>query len=193
MDRRRFLVGTGSALSAALLTRLEAFAAMPPPSTPLSGADIEPAGWRTLGLVQEHLFPSEPQAPGAKDVNALAYLNFVMNWKGTDPAELGILRTGLAALTRIAADPDGSTFDMLGAQGREQVLRSVEASDGGSEWITLVLDYVFEALLADPVYGGNPGGIGWRWLEIQPGYQRPGPDQRYFKYTARDHQHDQIA
>ncbi len=180
MDRRKFLVGTGSVLSTALLGRLEAFAAMPPPSSPLSGAGIEPAEWNTLGLVQEHLFPSEPQAPGAKDVNALAYLNFVMNWKGTDPVELEILRDGLVALTRIAGERGGGTFDALDGQRREHALRALEASGGGTEWITLVLDYIFEALLADPVYGGNPGGIGWRWLEIQPGYQRPGRDQRYF-------------
>jgi len=180
MDRRKFLVGTGSALSTALLGRLEAFAAMTPSSSPLSGAGIGPAGWNTLGLVQEHLFPSEPQAPGAKEINALAYLHFVMNWKGTDPVEPEILRTGLATLARIAAESDGSAFDRLDTQKREHTLRALEAGDSGTEWITLVLDYIFEALLADPVYGGNPDGIGWRWLEFQPGFRRPGLDQRYF-------------
>ncbi len=185
MDRRKFLIGGGGALSAALLGRLEAFAAMPPPSAPLSGAGIGLAGWDTLGLVQEHLFPSEPQVPGARDVNALAYLNFVMNWQGTDPAEIKILRDGLARLTRIAAESSGSTFDSLGEQHREQALRALETSNGGTEWIGLVLDYIFEALLADPVYGGNPDGIGWRWLEIQPGYQRPGPEQSYANLIRR--------
>ena len=30
-----------------------------------------------------------------------------------------------------------------------------------------------EALLTDPAYGGNPDGIGWRWLGHTPGYPRP--------------------
>ena len=39
----------------------------------------------------------------------------------------------------------------------------------GRAWLSLLLYYIFEALLSDPVYGGNPDGIGWQWLEHQPG------------------------
>lgn len=180
MDRRAFLASSGVALSAALLGRLEAFAAATPAPTPLSGAGIEPDGWRVLDLVQAHLFPSEAKAPGAGEINALSYLHFVMSWKGTDPAEPRILRSGLDRLREIAAQTASGTFESLDAPGRERALRTLEAGEGGTEWILLVLDYVFEALLADPVYGGNTDGIGWRWLQIEPGHQRPGPDQRYF-------------
>ena len=180
MDRRSFLVSSGAVLSSALLGRLEAFAASPPAKAPLSGAGIDPNGWHTLGRVQQHLFPSESQAPGATEINALSYLHFVMNWQGTDPLEPKMLRAGLEQLHKIAGRAEAGGFEALDPQGRERALRTLEATDGGTQWISLVLDYLLEALLADPVYGGNPEGIGWRWLEIQPGYQRPGPDQRYF-------------
>ena len=39
--------------------------------------------------------------------------------------------------------------------------------------------YIFEALLSDPVYGGNPEGIGWRWLGHRPGFPRPNQRNRY--------------
>lgn len=184
MDRRAFLASSGALLSAAALARLEAFAAAEPMPAPLSGAGIGPEGWHTLGLVQEHLFPSEAQAPGAREVNALSYLRFVMGWQGSDPAEPRILRSGLDRLREIAAQTAGGTFAALGPSAREQVLRTLEAEEGGTEWLLLVLDYLFEALLADPIYGGNPDGIGWRWLRIEPGHRRPGPDQRYFKLWA---------
>lgn len=191
MDRRSFLARSGIALSAvlpaALLGRLTAFAAAEPPPQPLAGAGIEPDGWRTLGLVQEHLFPSEPQAPGAQEIHALRYLHFVMGWEGTDPAEIEILRTGLAHLRAIATRSAGRAFDDLDAQGRDQSLRTLEAEEGGTEWILLVLDYIFEALLADPVYGGNPDGIGWRWLAYEPGHRRPGLEQRYYVLRATPH------
>lgn len=184
MNRRRFLASSGIALSAALpaalLNRLEAYAAATPAPTPLSGAGIEPEDWRILGLVQAHLLPSEVQAPGASDVDALSYLHFVMSWKKTDPVEPQNLRSGLDKLREIAAQTEGGTFDALDARGRERALRTLEAAEGGTEWILLVLDYIFEALLADPVYGGNPDGVGWRWLQIEPGHRRPGLDQRYF-------------
>jgi gluconate 2-dehydrogenase gamma chain len=37
----------------------------------------------------------------------------------------------------------------------------------------MLLDYIMEALLTDPVYGGNPNSIGWQWLKHQPGFPRP--------------------
>jgi len=181
MDRRAFLASTGTFLSAGAFTRLEAFAAAEPVQAALSGTGINPEGWHTLGLVQEHLFPSEAQAPGAREINALSYLRFVMGWQGTDPAELRILRSGLGRLRKIAAQTEGGTFAALGPPARERVLRTLEAEEGGTEWLLLVLDYLFEALLADPIYEGNPDGIGWRWLQVEPGHRRPGPDQRYFK------------
>jgi len=184
MDRRTFLASTGAFLSAAALARIDAFAAEEPVSATLSDAGIESKGWRTLGLVQEHLFPSEAQAPGAMEVNALGYLRFVMGWEGTDPAEPRILRSGLDRLREITARTEDGTFAALATPAREQALRILEAEEGGTEWLLLVLDYLFEALLADPIYGSNPDGIGWRWLRIEPGHRRPGPDQRYFELWA---------
>ena len=56
---------------------------------------------------------------------------------------------------------------------------------GGGRWLRELIHYILEALLSDPVYGGNPGGIGWRWLEHRPGYKRPSPQQRYFLLADR--------
>jgi len=44
-----------------------------------------------------------------------------------------------------------------------------------------LLTYLLEALLADPVYAGNPNGIGWKWLQHQPGFPRPTKNKKYFK------------
>ncbi|MCB2262207.1 MAG: gluconate 2-dehydrogenase subunit 3 family protein [Candidatus Thiosymbion ectosymbiont of Robbea hypermnestra] len=184
MDRRAFLASTGALLSAAAFARVEAFAAAEPATAPLSAAGIGPEGWRTLGLVQEHLLPSEAQAPGAREINALRYLHFVMGWQGTDPAEPRILHWGLERLREIVAQAHGGVFEALDTPARERALRALEAEEDGTQWLLLVLDYLFEALLADPIYGGNPDGIGWRWLRVEPGHHRPGPDQRYFELMA---------
>lgn len=184
MDRRAFLASAGAFLSAAALARRAAYAVAELAPAPLSGAGIEAEDWRTLGLVQEHLLPSEADVPGAREVNALSYLHFVMGWEGTDPAEPEILRSGLDRLREIAAQTTGSAFAALDTPDREQVLRALEAEEDGTQWILLVLDYLFEALLSDPIYGGNPDGIGWRWLGIEPGHRRPGPDQRDFELWA---------
>ena len=49
----------------------------------------------------------------------------------------------------------------------------------GENWVSTLLFYICEALLTDPIYGGNPNGIGWAWLAHQPGFPRPSPEQSY--------------
>ena len=63
-------------------------------------------------------------------------------------------------------------------------MRQIEQSRAGRNWLSLLLTYVLEALLADPVYGGNPDGIGWQWLEHQPGYPRPPADKSWYKLAT---------
>jgi gluconate 2-dehydrogenase gamma chain len=63
-------------------------------------------------------------------------------------------------------------------------LREIEQSRAGRNWLSLLLTYLLEALLADPVYGGNPDGIGWTWLEHQPGYPAPPRDKSWYKLAS---------
>ena len=41
--------------------------------------------------------------------------------------------------------------------------------------------YLLEALLADPVYGGNTDEVGWKWLGYTAGFPRPPIGKRYFE------------
>ncbi len=43
----------------------------------------------------------------------------------------------------------------------------------GAGWIRVVLGYTLEAVLGDPVHGGNVGEAGWTWAGYEPGDPRP--------------------
>jgi gluconate 2-dehydrogenase gamma chain len=58
-------------------------------------------------------------------------------------------------------------------------LHQIVDSSAGENWLSLLLYYLFESLTLDPVYGGNPDGIGWHWLEHQPGFPRPTKETSY--------------
>jgi gluconate 2-dehydrogenase gamma chain len=73
------------------------------------------------------------------------------------------------------------SFVNLLLEEKDQVFRIIEKSNWGYRWLSLNLLNIFEALLADPIYGGNPNEIGWRWLEHTPGFPRPTPDNMYGK------------
>jgi len=183
MDRRGFF------------TRLSGATALAALSPMVGGADVSKkvrAGealshqlsdqqWQTLAAVQDHLFPSAPGSPGAHDINATAYVSAVLADPRLDPAEADFIKNGIGWLERIARDAQGGPFLSLSPEKREAALQALHATGRGESWIASILMYIFEALLCDPVYGGNPGGIGWEWLGHDPGFPRPPADKIYGK------------
>lgn len=167
LTRRRFLLSSAGGL-AALFTPLGA------------GADVKVENpWPLLAAVQDHLFPSEIDAPGAREIRALAYLQGVLGDPRGDREEQRFILKGADWLEDLSRQRHKTTFVELDPIRREQVLREVTSTPKGENWVSTLLLYLCEALLADPVYGGNPDGIGWAWLAHQPGFPRPTPDKRY--------------
>jgi gluconate 2-dehydrogenase gamma chain len=177
ISRRTFLARMAG-VSVAALFPLAAAAATPSPKINVTLSDTQQA---VLAAVQQHLFPSEPGIPGASEINALAYLNNVLADPEMAEGEKAFVRNGVGWLEELVKDELGKSFTDLDATQREQMLRRIEQSRAGENWLATLLLYIFEALLSDPVYGGNPNGIGWRWLEHQPGYPRPPADKIYGK------------
>jgi len=68
---------------------------------------------------------------------------------------------------------------------REQLLQRIAQANAGENWLSLLLMFIFGALLGSPVYGGNPDGIGWRWLEHNPGFPQPTSNNTYKKLLQR--------
>jgi len=135
--------------------------------------------WVLLDTVQNHLFPGEPGVPGAREIKALVYLRFVVNDKQLDTEEREFILHGVSWLEDLTRKDLDESFLKLDAAKREQMLRKVASSSAGENWLSTIQLYICEALLTDPVYGGNPGGIGWKWLGHNPGFPRPKPGKRY--------------
>ncbi|MCH7696059.1 MAG: gluconate 2-dehydrogenase subunit 3 family protein [Proteobacteria bacterium] len=137
--------------------------------------------WQTLSVVHDHLFPTSSDTPGAKQINATSYLQGMLAEPDMDSDNRKFILNGVGWLNDIAHKRQKSAFIDLNEEQREDVLRQIEKTSAGERWISLLLLYIFEALLSDPVYGGNPDQIGWRWLEHQPGFPRPPASQTYQK------------
>lgn len=140
--------------------------------------------WRVLDVVQRHLLPSEADSPGAAEINALGYLRFVVQDPLVDADERRFLLKGVDWLEGLVQENGGGSFLDLDEPGREQILRRIAASASGENWLSTQILYLLEALLSDPAYGGNPNGLGWRWLEHIPGFPRPTPDKTYPRLLA---------
>lgn len=194
MDRRSFLTTSGSTILVSTIPY--AFAAQnaaieyPEVSKAViiqSINTVDPGlsrrQWKTIITVQDHLFPSaskEDPAPGAKDINAKAYFYAVLSDADRDNEDRKLVKNGLIELQDICWKKHRKIFIDLSPKQRDMCLKIFEKTPLGRPWIMTVLGYIFEALLVDPVYGGNPDGIGWKWLEHQAGLPRPPADKRYF-------------
>ena len=103
---------------------------------------------------------------------------------------LGIAGTfmgGVAALAReLGLEVEGSDqavyppmstqLEQLGIALRQGYLPQNISADAGDIVIGNALSRgnpAVEAVLGDPVHGGNPDGVGWAWAGIEPGDPRP--------------------
>lgn len=131
------------------------------------------AFWSTVRALQEHLFPPVEGTPSAAEINADGYLSAVLLDPRVDPAERELLSRGVHLLDAFARRRYEQPFVALDEDARETILRRIEDNPEGQRWLSLVVYYLLEALLVDPVYGGNLNGTGWRWLAHDPGFPRP--------------------
>lgn len=137
--------------------------------------------WATLSVVQEHLFPSGKDSPGAKEINATGYLQFVLSDPFIEKEEKEMILSGVHQLNEIAIKSYRKQFVQLTWNKREKLLHNFSKTEDGEEWLSTLITYIFEVLLSDPIYGGNTNGIGWKWLDCKIGYPRPPLNKRYFE------------
>lgn len=167
VSRRRFLIQAAGG-SIGLLFGLKRAA---------GATDYDP--WPTLDAVLAHLLPSEPDSPGATEIHAPEYLRFVVADPKVDREQRDFIMQGNQWLDELAGEEHGQPFTTLDFDEKDRLLRQITRTAAGENWVSTLLTYLFEALLTAPAYGGNAGGLGWRWLEYVPGFPLPTVGTRY--------------
>ena len=189
LNRRAFLRQTGAA--ALLLGLLGAkpgvvvAADKVEAETVSSEEDFSFHAQAVIEAVQMQLFPDDGDGPSARDLNAFRYLT----WALEDPdnkadGDKVFILQGVGWLEELAKSTQGSSFIKLGASEQDAVLKQISKSSAGENWLSLLLYYLLESLTLDPVYGGNTDGIGWQWLEHQPGFPRPVEGKTYLDFSS---------
>ncbi|KAA3615609.1 MAG: gluconate 2-dehydrogenase subunit 3 family protein [Calditrichaeota bacterium] len=135
--------------------------------------------WNVLLAVQDVLFPTEENSPGAREINAASFVQWIISDSELDPAERKFLKDGFKWLNEEAVERWENNFVDMKPENQDKLLRHVETHDWGESWIAVMLLHIFEALLSDPVYGGNKSENGWKWLDHNPGQPRPVEGKMY--------------
>lgn len=146
---------------------------------------------KILMIVQEFLFPQDGNGPGSKDINALGYLEWIMNDPRTDQEDIDYIKSGINWVEETAVEEREDSFLLLDLIEQEALLEEISRTAWGESWMSILLNYIFEALLSDPIYGSNMNGDSWKWLEHNPGYPRPTQETKYgdfLKYVNSQNQ-----
>ncbi len=173
IDRREVLaraaaLAAGAGISLAWVARAAQLRAEPG----RGGALTDPER-TTMAAVQETLWPAGEGVPGARDLHATDVLDAALASPDTPPIELVWVRNGIESVHGLARVRGVATFEALSPADREAVLVAFREKDEGQGWLRIVLGYTLEAVLGDPVHGGNPGEIGWKWAGYEPADLRP--------------------
>ena len=141
--------------------------------------------WQTLDAVLNHLLPESPTGPSAKDIQATMYLYNVMYEQPTEQDEKDFIVKGVGWLNGYANKQLNKAFVHLSFDEKETILRGISASQAGENWLSTLVGYILEAMLTPPVYGGNPDGIGWKWLDHKAGFPLPKAGNRYYELPGQ--------
>jgi gluconate 2-dehydrogenase gamma chain len=126
--------------------------------------------------VQEILFPPDENGPGASEINASSYLKWVLSDEEMDQEEKNYILNGIGWVDETSEEVFSKQFLQLTQEEKEQLIKKISLEGWGESWLSVILTFIFEALLCDPQYGGNPDSIGWNWLSHNPGLPRPVED-----------------
>ena len=137
--------------------------------------------YKLISSVQNILFPSDKNGPGAYDIMADKYLEWVLSDIRMDPKERGYIIVGISWVNETSDETYSVPYNKLSQEQKENLIASISKEKWGISWLGVILNFIFEALLSDPQYGSNPKGIGWEWLQHNTGFPRPTAELLYPK------------
>jgi gluconate 2-dehydrogenase gamma chain len=123
---------------------------------------------RTLEAATSRILPSDHD-PGAKEANVIEYIDRELarpEWEKLKK----IVVAGVVGLERYAERLGHKEFADLPPAEQDDIIGQVQrASERGRDFIKFLVMLTIEGFVADPMYGGNLGGVGWKFIGYAPG------------------------
>jgi hypothetical protein len=125
--------------------------------------------YNTIQAVQEHFFPLNITLPSASEFGATKFLNSTIFHKSFDKDIKDFVISGAEEFMI----QENGKFIEYDSNKKEIALRKFENTSLGANWLSRIMILSLEALLSDPIYGGNIKQSGWDFLQTTGGNPRP--------------------
>jgi hypothetical protein len=122
----------------------------------------------TIKVIQNDLFPKAKEL----GINTADYITIVYRHHKISTEDKDFLRNGVKWLNESSYDMYKKTYTKLSDEKRQLILQKIVTKEWGKNWIDSMMRYIFEAMLGDPIYGGNNREAGWEWLAFEGGRPR---------------------
>jgi len=146
----------------------------------LDGKDIfSKEEMETLYIIQNILVPNDGNGPSAADVNAHQYFVWTMQDEKLSTKDKSYFKDKLIAIMELCREKFGKNFIALSPEDQALFITNNIESGWTRSYFSRMITVIFEAMLLDPIYGGNINEIGWDWLNHIPGSPRPSKETKY--------------
>lgn len=125
------------------------------------------------------LFPSNSDGPGAIDLFANEYINWVVTEPNVDPSTAKYILDGFDKFAEKCQSSNSKDFMEMTREQQEFFVNEMSKDSWGKSWLSRILTCILEALLCHPMYKINPEQSGWLWLNHNPGRPDPKPELMY--------------
>lgn len=152
---------------------------------------FNPGDAATVEAIAARVIPGGESDPGAREADVIVYIDRTV--AGFDHDTQPLYARGLKLLDEQCRKTQGRPFVELGPKDQDAVLARTEdegdsAAPGSPEHVladffALVRQHTIEGMFADPMYGGNRDGVGWKLVGFpgarwgySPEHKQPGFD-----------------
>ena len=143
------------------------------------GIKILQEPYQTIFSVLSDLFPPNIAMPSPHSINIIGFFKAVMQDTRVKSEIKKILNDGVTWLNQTAQNSYTKNYYELSYITRESLLTTISHKEWGDTWLWHLMNFTFEAMFSDPVYGANINQIGWKWVKYESGFPRPPMVNRY--------------
>lgn len=122
-----------------------------------------------LDEVLNIIFPKTSTMPSAKEFKALEYLIKNISHKTFEDEDKTLILDGTKDF--ISSFPEFLT--LKNNEKKELIFEIIKSNEYAKSWVSKITYYGIEAMLSDPIYGGNFNQIAWKSINHAVGIPQP--------------------